>query len=175
MGLYAELKAAIFARYRTAAEMLGIVLVRAAQRRRANIMLETTGRDVGMYTYVDHLFPGEEYNKLVVNFSINDLAFAEASVDARMLNEMREGREAAGLAAVVRANAGGPYGSAVLRDVQAESAAVWAKVRSGEAGGVANSWYKASIAIDAHKDKDWTARAVVPSGPSGASFRFERR
>jgi len=178
--LYAEVKASIFGRYRTAAEMLGVSLVRAAQARGANVMVETSGRDIGMYTYIDHLFTDDRYNKLVCHFSINDVGFAEASVDMRMLREMADGRAAlaaqpaAGLAAVVQANAGGPYGSAVLRGVQADSDAVWAKLQSGEAGDVASSWYRASIAIEARHDQDWTARAVVQGQPSEESFTFER-
>jgi len=180
VGSYAEVKAGIFARYRTAAEMLGVLLVKAAQKRRSNIMVETSGRDIGMYTYVDHLFPDDAYNKLVCHFSINDIAFAERSVDTRMLNEMADGRAAlaaqptAGLNAIIRANAGGPYGSQVLQGIKADSDAVWAKLRSGEAGGVAGSWFKASIAIEARDDADWTARAVVNGEPSGDVFTFQR-
>eukprot|EP00961_Rhodomonas_salina_P088861 1195573-Rhodomonas_salina.2 len=37
-------------------------------------------RDIGMFKYVDHFFPDEEYNKLVVHFTINDIAFAEVSL-----------------------------------------------------------------------------------------------
>lgn len=33
-----------------------------------------------MFKYVDHFFPDEEYNKLVVHFTINDIAFAEVSL-----------------------------------------------------------------------------------------------
>ena len=81
VGLYAEVKASIFARYRTSAEMLGVLLVRAAQAKGANVMVETSGRDVGMYKYIDVLFPDEQYHKLVVHFSINELRFAEMSDD----------------------------------------------------------------------------------------------
>ena len=34
--------------------------------------------------YLEHLFPDESYRKLVLNFRINDLSFAERSVDARV-------------------------------------------------------------------------------------------
>jgi hypothetical protein len=44
-------------RYRTTAEALGILLVREAQRQRLNVMLETSGRDIGSFAYVDFLFP----------------------------------------------------------------------------------------------------------------------
>ena len=78
---YAKAKAAIFARYRTTSEMVGALLVEEASRINANVLVETSGRDIGMYEYVDSLFPDEEYNKLVCHFSINDIAFAETSVD----------------------------------------------------------------------------------------------
>lgn len=44
---YAEIKQAIFARYRTAAEVLGVLLVKASQSKRMNLMVETSGRDIG--------------------------------------------------------------------------------------------------------------------------------
>jgi hypothetical protein len=43
-------------RYRTTAEALGILLVKEAQRQRLNVMLETSGRDIGSFAYVDFLF-----------------------------------------------------------------------------------------------------------------------
>jgi hypothetical protein len=45
---YASAKASIFARYRGIAEMLGVLLLQAAAARRMNIMVETSGRDIGM-------------------------------------------------------------------------------------------------------------------------------
>ena len=82
---YAALKDAVFARHRTAAELVGALLVRAARRRRLNVMIETSGRDAAMFRYVDALFPAAAgYRRLAVNFAINDIAFAERSVDARM-------------------------------------------------------------------------------------------
>ena len=199
---YAEEKAAIFGRMRTPAEQLGILLVKDAQRKGMNVMVETSGRDIGMFEYIDHLFPdgATEYRKMVVHFSINELGFAERSVDARMLREMGDGRaaiaalatqaadtssgvkrkaaadaaEAAGaaeaMAGVVKANAGGPYGSAVLRGVQADSEAVWSKVSRGGAGEVGGSWLKACIAIEARELEEggWTARAM-PADPAAAA------
>ena len=167
VALYARVKESIFARYRTYAEALGALLVRATRARRMNVMVETSGRDAGMYAYVDAFFPDAEYRKLVVNFAINELGFAERSVDARMTREMAAGEAAlAGgdPVVLVEANAGGPYGSAVLAGVQAESRAVWARVLAGEEGGVGASWLKASIAIDAHETEPWTASAVLPDG-----------
>lgn len=175
VAAYARAKEAIFARYRTISEMLGAALVAAAKRTSANVLLETSGRDVGMYAYVDHFFPDADYHKLVLNFEIDDLAFAETSVDARMVGEMAAGRAAvaAGDAAgIVAANAGGPYGSAVLAGVQAASRAVWEKVAAGDAGGVGDTWYKASLRIAPRAEGAWTLAADV----DGATvFEFSPR
>ena len=54
---YAAAKEAIFARYRKVSEMLGLLLVRAAVRSKMNVMVETSGRDVAMYDYMDMAFP----------------------------------------------------------------------------------------------------------------------
>ena len=45
---YAAAKDGIFARYRKAAEMVGLLLIQAARKRRLNVMTETSGRDVAM-------------------------------------------------------------------------------------------------------------------------------
>lgn len=85
--------------------------------------------------YVDQFFPSSSgYRKLVVHFTINDLSFAERSVDTRMAKEMADGAAALlepNVAATIEANAGGPYGSAALAAVQAASEAVWASVLEG--------------------------------------------
>mmetsp|Transcript_26213 Transcript_26213/g.44234 ORF Transcript_26213/g.44234 Transcript_26213/m.44234 type:complete len:298 (-) Transcript_26213:8-901(-) len=181
---YAEQKDAIFSRYRTLAEILGVLLVKRAQRQKLNVMIETSGRDIAMYDYVNHCFPAETYNKLVVHFVINDISFAERSVDLRMLKEMKNGKIAllalqkqqqqqqvfrgtpktstgssgtgtmidadtaatgtstngddsvdgtngrvtAAVRELIRVNAGGPYGSQVLKGVQADSQRVWTQV-----------------------------------------------
>mmetsp|Transcript_51483 Transcript_51483/g.168336 ORF Transcript_51483/g.168336 Transcript_51483/m.168336 type:complete len:389 (-) Transcript_51483:280-1446(-) len=171
VAAYAERKDAIFARYRTAAEVLGVLLLRAAEERRMNVMVETSGRDIGMFEYVEHLFPSDSYRKLVLNFRINTLSFAERSVDARMLREMADGSAALGgaPAALVRANAGGPYGSAALAGVQADSRRVWESVVGGGAGGVGASWLKASFEIDAAADAPWTCR---PAAAGSRRFEF---
>ena len=64
VGTYAAFKEAIFARYRTVAEILGVLLVKQCQTSRLNVMVETSGRDVGMFQYVDTLFPGGEGERL---------------------------------------------------------------------------------------------------------------
>jgi hypothetical protein len=51
-GAYSKAKQDIFASFRCAAEMLGVLLVRAAQRKRMNVLVETSGRDAAMFEYV---------------------------------------------------------------------------------------------------------------------------
>ena len=49
-----------------------------------NVLVETSGRDIAMFEYLDHFFPdGGPYRKMVVHFTVNELGFAEASVDRR--------------------------------------------------------------------------------------------
>mmetsp|Transcript_70392 Transcript_70392/g.103139 ORF Transcript_70392/g.103139 Transcript_70392/m.103139 type:complete len:202 (-) Transcript_70392:80-685(-) len=167
---YASLKDGIFQRYRKLAETLGVLLVKAAQKQRLNVMVETSGRDVAMFKYVDQFFPEDQYRKLVVHFTINDISFAEKSVDTRMAKEMADGSAAertGDARQMIRANAGGPYGSAVLKGVQADSDKVWESIRTGAADGVGESWYKARIQIDA-ADSEWTVRAATSSMSSSA-------
>ena len=116
-----------------------------------------------------------------MTFDDPTIRFAEMSVDTRMAKEMADGAAAlaaqpgAGLNAIIRANAGGPYGSQVLKGVQADSDALWAQLRRGEAGDVATSWLKASIGIEAHAERDWTARALVNGEPRGQTYTFEKQ
>lgn len=91
MEEYTERKDAIFARYRTLAEIVGVLLIKAAREEKVNVMVETSGRDIAMFEYVDYFFPDDEYRKLVVHFTINDLKYAEKSVDSRMCSEMLKG------------------------------------------------------------------------------------
>lgn len=184
IATYAEFKAAIFARYRTVAEILGVLLVHQCQQRRMNVMVETSGRDVGMYQYVDALFPSATcgYRKLVVNFGINDISFAERSVDVRMEREMEVGKGAMGAStddgssaagkAIIRANAGGPYGSAVLAGVQADSVRVWNDIVAAREGEAGHGWFKAAIGIEARDGAPWRVQARG-DGVSGATcFEF---
>merc|ERR1719163_2223213 len=168
MGDYAALKDGIFQRYRKLAESLGVLMVKEAMKKQLNVMVETSGRDVAMFKYVDQFFPDDKYNKLVVHFTINELAFAESSVDRRMAKEMADGRAAektGDAMTMICANAGGPYGSSVLKGVQADSDKVWESISSGSAGDVGKSWYKAHINIMAAPD-EWSVTA------GGASFKF---
>ena len=173
---YSNYKAAMFTRYRTLSEILGVLLVRQARASNMNIMVETSGRDVAMFHYVDSFFPSEQYNKLALHFTINDLSHAETSVDARMVREMRAGIEAlesGDVLNIIKANAGGPYGSEVLKGIQRDSDKVWdGIVKEVDEGDVASDWFKASIKIEAKEGEDWTACAVLPDGADGTVFKF---
>lgn len=173
---YSEYKAAIFSRFRTLSELLGGLLLREAQKVNINCLMETSGRDVAMFHYVDHFFGGTKYNKLALHFTINDLECAKTSVDRRMIKEIQDGVKALeGNDAfdIVYANAGGPYGSQVLEGVQKDSDKVWeAEVLSGNVG---SDWFKATIAINAYESKPWTAQAVKPDGSLGTEFTFEKK
>jgi hypothetical protein len=127
---YSNLKASIFSRYRTLSELLGVLLLKEAQNVNINVMCETSGRDVAMFHYLDHFF-GSRYNKLAIHFKINDLTHAMKSVDERMINEIKTGHKCVQdgeVFDVIYANAGGPYGSEVLADVQKDSSRVWNEV-----------------------------------------------
>lgn len=188
---YARLKDAIFTRYRTLAEMLGILLLRLSVEQRINVMVETSGRDVAMFHYVEKFFPDAHYHRLVLHFTVNDLVHAEHSVDRRMTEEIQEGRRVSSSSSngsstatrnmqeLVYANKGGPYGSEVLQGVQRDSDRVWTE-QVINTGGVGESWYKAEIAIEAREEGDWSARAIVRDNNGdevrkGTAYTFERR
>lgn len=174
---YSNYKAAIFSRYRTLSELLGALLLKQAQKVDINCMMETSGRDVAMFHYVDHFFgENKKYNKLALHFTINDLTCAQQSVDRRMIDEILLGADAiqsGDIFDVVYTNQGGPYGSKVLAGVQKDSDKVWeSEVLSGKVG---SDWYKATIAINAHPTEPWTAQAVKPDGSLGKAYTFEPR
>jgi hypothetical protein len=159
-------------------ELLGALLLKQAQLVDINCMMETSGRDVAMFHYVDHFFDSDQsnYNKLALHFTINDLTCAKQSVDRRMTQEIQAGAkaiESGDAFDVVYTNEGGPYGSKVLEDVQKDSDAVWeSQVMTGAVG---RDWYKATIAINAHPNEPWTAQAIRPDGSLGTKFTFERK
>lgn len=169
---YSDLKASIFSRYRTLSELLGALLLKEAQNVNINVMCETSGRDVAMFTYIDHFF-GNVYNKLAIHFRINDLTYAMNSVDQRMIREIKTGKDALGgnVIDVIYANAGGPYGSEVLTGIQKESSSVWNEIVSKNCD-VGKDWYKATFEIEAHDSKPWTIRAIRPDGSYGTTFEF---
>lgn len=145
VDLYSDYKAAIFSRYRTLSELMGAVLLKQAQKINISCLMETSGRDIAMFHYVDHFFDAAKYNKLALHFTINDLSHAQESVDKRMIKEIQIGAKAVqneDAFEVVYANAGGPYGSKVLKGVQEDSEKVWQeKVLKGEVG---EDWFKVS-------------------------------
>jgi hypothetical protein len=174
---YSAYKAAIFSRYRTLSELLGALLLKQAQLVNINCLMETSGRDVAMFKYVDHFFPeSSKYNKLALHFTINDLTCAQQSVDRRMVEEIQAGAravESQNAFSIVYTNQGGPYGAQVLPGVQKDSDKVWeTEVLSGNVG---KDWYKATIAINAHPTEPWTAQAVKPDGTLGTKFTFGPR
>ena len=175
---YSNYKAALFTRYRTLSEILGVLLVREAQSAGLNIMVETSGRDVAMFHYIDSFFPVDQYNKLALHFTINDLSHAEQSVDNRMVGEMKSGIQALkskNVQNIIKANVGGPYGSEVLKGIQEDSDKVWNSIISnvGEDKNVGNDWFKASIHIKANLNGPWMAHAILPDGSIGTEFTFE--
>lgn len=178
VGLYATLKDAIFARYRTLGELVGALLVKEARKQRMNVLVETSGRDIAMFHYIDHFFPAAEYNKLVVHFTINDISFAERSVDSRMKGEMKAGTAAlrssltahgARAAQTINANAGGPYGSAQLKGVQAASDKVWQSILTATEGEAGAGWYKAPLAVEAREPGEWVVRVANGAGGSATA------
>jgi hypothetical protein len=171
---YSEYKAAMFTRYRTVSELLGVVLLEEAKSESLNCLLETSGRDVAMFHYVNAMFPS--YRKLALHFVVNDLELAKQSVDRRMTQEMRLGAAAISssnrdIFEIVKVNQGGPYGSRVLEDVQRDSNRVWQEqIQSKQ---VAADWFQATIHIAARSDAPWTAQAVRPNGSLGAVHEFQ--
>lgn len=142
---YSDYKAAIFSRYRTLSELMGAILLKQAQKVNLNCLMETSGKDVAMFHYIDHYFDSEKYNKLALHFVINDLSQAKESVDKRMITEIEAGSAAMkseDAFKVVYANAGGPYGSKVLEGIQKDSEKVWQeKILTGSVG---DDWFKVS-------------------------------
>lgn len=177
---YTNIKAAIFTRFRTLSELLGVVLIRRAQEQGSNCLMETSGRDVAMFHYIDRFFDSSKYRKLALHFEINDLAQAQASVDRRMQQEIQTGIAAlssGNVFDIVRANAGGPYGSQVLPGVQEASDRVWKEVcANSSSGSVGADWLKATIRITAHSTSAWTAQAVRPDGTTlGKQYIFRHQ
>ena len=108
---------------------------------------------------------------------MNDISFAEKSVDERMRKEMDAGRaviagSGVDIRAVTDVNLGGPYGSEVLKGVKEDSERVWEEVSTGKKGDVGKGWYLAPIYITARDEAEggWTARG----GESGKEHKFVR-
>ena len=169
---YSNLKGGIFSRYRTISELLGVILLKEAQKSKMNIMCETSGRDISMFHYIDHFFSDEKYHKLALHFTINDLRHAKDSVDGRMVHEIKMGKlavESEDVLEVIYANAGGPYGSEVLQGVQEDSDRVWEEVMERRGG---DGWFLATMRINASMEKPWTIQALRPDGEFGIEYTF---
>jgi hypothetical protein len=57
----------------------------------------------------------------------------------------------------------------------ADSDRVWQENVMAENSDVGQDWYKATIQINAHPTKPWTAQAIKPDGTLGTEFPFERK
>jgi len=159
LNTFAAAKAAIYGRYRMLAEMAGMYLMKQCKQRGMNVMVETSGRDIASFQYIEHLFPDDSYNKLVLRFTINDIKYAEASVTTRMMKEITDGKMAVAtndLNAIVATNAGGPYGAAWLQGIQKEGDGIWDSV---VAAGIGQGWYQAEIRVNGNTEGPWTACA----------------
>lgn len=188
---YSAAKDAIFARYRTVAEMVGILLLKEGRDLGMNIVVETSGRDISSFNYINQFFNetvGRNYRKLIVHMTIDDLKYAENSVDTRMKREMELGKEVVTALSkdkqnmnnykqLVCVNSGGPYGSHVLRNVQSESDSVWSALinplSENMGDDVGNDWYKAHICVNACElaDGNWSVNAKG----SDLKFFFENK
>jgi hypothetical protein len=69
-----------------------MLLIDTARDSSMNVLIESSGRDITMFDYMNYCFPSDHYHRLVVHFTIDDIRFAEKSVDHRMLAEMEAGR-----------------------------------------------------------------------------------
>ena len=162
-------KNGIFARYRGICETLGGLLLEEGRRSKMNLMVETSGKDVGSFDYINYFFPDDDYQKLVVYFNINDLTYAEMSVDRRMKEEMKNGREKVEkgkkttIQEIMEVNCGGPYGGKQLKEVEAASKNTWDLVCSSDDDARWSTWHKAHIEMTGSDDpmgSGWSARAV---------------
>lgn len=167
VGLYATLKNAIFARYRTLAEIYGALFVQESVKRKMNVFIETSGRDTSMFDYVNYNFPEDEYHRCVVHFTINDVKYAEQTVDKRMRFEMKKGAEALTASSgservlgVIEANSGGPFGSAHLAEVSRQSELINEKIFSDSVN-IGKNWFKAQINVKGREEGPWAVFANV--------------
>ena len=109
-----------------------------------------------------HLLTHSLTHLLVVHFTINDIKYAEKSVDDRMQSEISAGRRSlasGNIKQVVAANAGGPYASSQLKKVQEESDHAIKLVFDSQ-NSCWDQWYKARIYVDGHEAAPWNVRAT---------------
>ena len=98
----------------------------------------------------------------MVHFTINDIKYAEKSVDERMKSEILAGRRSlasGNIKQIVAANAGGPYASSQLKKVQEDSDNAIKMVFDNQ-NNCWNQWYKARIHVDGHEVAPWNVRAT---------------
>ncbi len=117
---------------------------------------------------------------MAIKFEVNDVKFAEVSVDERMQNEIQNGKqvvrktfddEFARAKEVIDVNQGGPYGSEVLKSVEKAADSCWHdKFVMNESF---KNWHKAVVKITAYENQPWTAHAIRPDGTAGTVFTFE--
>eukprot|EP00931_Biecheleriopsis_adriatica_P032180 TRINITY_DN18801_c0_g2_i1.p1 TRINITY_DN18801_c0_g2~~TRINITY_DN18801_c0_g2_i1.p1 ORF type:complete len:389 (-),score=77.40 TRINITY_DN18801_c0_g2_i1:112-1221(-) len=170
MDEYVKHKEAIFSKYRTLAEIWGILLVQEAKQKGMDIIIETTGKDDVMFKFVDLVFNDGSYRKLWLHASVNDVGIASATVEARMDKERKAGTNTLATnssstpqetaKSLIGVNQGGTtFGLDNMKKVEAASELRWAKVKSGEQG-IGPSWARAGISILASVDPSaWTACA----------------
>ena len=166
---YMNVKGGIFARYRSLCETLGGLLIESAISKNMNVMVETSGKDIASFHYINNFFNDEQYRKLVVNFTVSDLKHAKHSVNHRMSNEMLQGhalvnKMETSVDELISVNCGGPYGGDQLAAVAEASKKTWEQVtKESTIENPWSNWYKAHIDIDGGEkegSEGWTACAV---------------
>ena len=164
-----NVKGGVFARYRSLCETLGGLLIESAVSNAMNVMIETSGKDIASFHYVNTFFNDEQYRKLVVNFTINDLTHAEYSVNQRMQQEMTRGcalveQSTTTVHDLMSVNCGGPYGGSQLAAVETASKQTWQRVvgtavhgGGGEGGGaVTTGGSKGGSNSSGRKEDPWS-------------------
>ena len=127
---YMNIKGGVFARYRSLCESLGGIIIESAIANSMNVIIETSGKDIASFHYIDNFFSDDQYRKLVVNFTVTDLQHAKDSVNQRMQNEMLKGYELVRdvnttVNELISVNCGGPYGGDQLAAVEEASKKTW--------------------------------------------------
>ena len=175
---YMAVKDGIFARYRGLCEMLGGLLMESASERSMNVMLETSGKDIASFHYVNYFFPDERYQKLVINFDVDDIKFAKNSVNHRMKKEMELGyalisKKETTVNELMAVNCGGPYGGDQLDAVKQAADATWKQVMSSLSNEKMNPntvTTSASAVLNNNTNKATASSASVRSGDDSSDM-----
>ena len=159
--------------------MLGGLLLESAAQRGMNVMLETSGKDIASFHYVNYFFPSSHYRKLVVYFEINDVKHAEQSVDGRMKREMERGRDLVSRQAttvrdLMAVNCGGPYGGKQLCAVEAAARATWDKVTNPVLVGGGDSENKGKEENESDAWSEWLFARIAIRGGSDPAWMVGR-